>query len=101
MTAVRRRIRSATYQAASSLERLGLEAGDGVAGTAGLVQEAGEGLGLLVVGHAHAVVGRPSLQDLVALGPEGGGRVRPRAGMSLDDQHARHQGCSRDGAIAG
>jgi len=37
----------------------------------------------------------------VALGAQGGGRVRPRAGVSLDDQHACHQGCSRDGAIAG
>ena len=28
-------------------------------------------------------------------------RIRPRPGVSLDDQHACHHGCSRDGAIPG
>jgi magnesium chelatase family protein len=43
----------------------------------------------------------PGEADPPGLGPLGRGRIRPRAGVSLDDQHACHQGCSRDGAIAG
>jgi hypothetical protein len=72
-----------------------------VAGAVGQHRVEQDDLGALLVGQARAVVGRPRLQDLVALGAQGGGRVRPRAGVSLDDQHACHQGCSRDGAIAG
>jgi hypothetical protein len=82
--------------------RVALEAGvELVAGAVGQHRVEQDDLGALLVGQAYAVVGRPCLEDLVALGPQGGGRVRPRAGVSLDDQHACHQGCSRDGAIPG
>src|SRR5215211_3434884 len=72
-----------------------------VAGAVGQHRVEQDDLGALLVGQAGAVVGRPRLQDLVALGAQGGGPVRPRAGVSLDDQHACDHGCSRDGAIAG
>jgi hypothetical protein len=72
-----------------------------VAGAVGQHRVEQDDLGALVVGQPDPVVGRPRLEDVVALGSQGGGRIRPRPGVSLDDQHACHHGCSRDGAIPG
>jgi hypothetical protein len=53
----------------------------------------------LLVGQAHAVVGGDRLEDVVALGAQGGGRIRPRAAWPWTISTRAAVVC-RDGAIA-